>query len=64
MLVCGLFAATEKQKKAIVEARAWLVLADSVDSDVAGRNHPVSPTKGKSLSHSRGATQAYLPVCP
>ncbi len=31
MLVCGLFAETEKEKQAIVEARAWLALVDSGD---------------------------------
>ena len=31
MFVCGLFGETEKEKQAVVEAKAWLALVDSGD---------------------------------
>ncbi len=38
MLVCGLFAQTEKETQAIVEAKAWLALVDSGDYEKSWEN--------------------------
>ncbi len=38
MLVCGVFGETEKEKQAIVKAKAWLALVDSGDYEKSWEN--------------------------